>query len=126
MLFAALSGSGFATDESPFDPKTGYRISRYRAPVPQTVPGAKPISAADVVPLIAQKRAVLIDVLAAEGAGPDPATGAWRLSKPHSNIPGSVWLPDVGRGDITPALDAYFRVEGWRHQGSGVNGRKPA
>ena len=27
---------------------------------------------------------------------------------PRRDIPGSIWLPDVGRGAISPALDAWF------------------
>ena len=28
---------------------------------------------------------------------------------PHRDIPGSLWLPDVGRGALSPELEGYFR-----------------
>jgi PQQ-dependent catabolism-associated CXXCW motif protein len=96
-------------EEPEFDEATGYRVSRYRSPVPNNVPGGNTISAADVAVLIKDKNALLVDVMPSDGAGLDPATGEWHLTKPRQNIPGSVWLPDVGRGQLTPAMDEYFR-----------------
>jgi len=29
---------------------------------------------------------------------------------PRRNIPGNLWLPDVGRGALNPELEAYFRT----------------
>lgn len=106
---AAADGDIAPGDEANFDPQTGYRIAHYRAPVPPSVPGGTRISAADVDALRRDQNAALIDVMASYGAGPDPQTGAWRLSKPRTNIPGSIWLPDVGKGKIEPTLEAYFR-----------------
>ena len=98
-----------ADEPSPFDAATGYRISRYRAPVPDTVPGGTRISLETLDTLVAKEHAVLLDVLASEGGGPDPASGEWRLSKEHRNIPGSTWLSDVGKGELTPEIDTYYR-----------------
>jgi PQQ-dependent catabolism-associated CXXCW motif protein len=28
---------------------------------------------------------------------------------PHRDIPGSLWLPDVGRGALSPELEDFFR-----------------
>ena len=47
--------------------------------------------------------------MAAEGGGIDGETGQWRLIKTHDHIPGSTWLPDVGRGHIDARLESYFR-----------------
>jgi PQQ-dependent catabolism-associated CXXCW motif protein len=92
-----------------FDPTSGYRIAHYRSPVPETVDGGTRIFAADVEQLIAQKHAVLIDAMPSEGGRADAETGEWHMLVPHSNIPGSTWLPDVGKGDITPMFEAYFK-----------------
>jgi PQQ-dependent catabolism-associated CXXCW motif protein len=92
-----------------FDAATGYRISRYRSPVPETVPGGTRITAADVQGLVKNQNAVLLDVMPSDGAGLDAATGEWHMTKPRQNIPGSVWLPDVGRGQLTAAMETYFR-----------------
>lgn len=108
LLFAiALQGSVSA--EEHFDPETGFRTSRYRAPTPQTAPGATTITVDDVKRLVRDENAVLLDAMPSEGAGPDPRTGVWRLVKTREHIPGSVWLPDVGRGTLTPAMEHYFK-----------------
>jgi PQQ-dependent catabolism-associated CXXCW motif protein len=95
--------------EPEFDAVTGYRIARYRTPVPETVPGGTRISAAEIKDLIKQHDAALIDVMPSDGAGLDTATGQWRMTTPRQHIPGSVWLPDVGKGELSPAMEQYFR-----------------
>lgn len=92
-----------------FDPQTGYRTSRYRAPVTLDCPGAIRIDFDDVRALVRDRQAVLLDVMAAEGGGADPKTGAWRLTKSRQNIPGSHWLPDVGKGFLAAGMESYFR-----------------
>ena len=111
MLTLALLTAAHA-EESPehFDAETGYRISRYRAPTPETAPGATTITVDEVKGIIRRERAVLIDAMPGEGAGADPKTGEWRLVKTRAHIPGSVWLPDVGRGRLTPAMESYFKA----------------
>lgn len=95
-------------DAEAFDPVTGFRIAHYRAAVPESVKGATRVDL-DKVDALLKDGAVLLDVMPSEGAGPDPATGAWRLSRPHQTIPGATWLPDVGRGKITAEFDAYLK-----------------
>ena len=107
-LLVSVTAAAAAGQEEPmFDPVTGYRIAHYRAAVPETVPGGRRVDLEKVDALI-KSGAVLLDVMPSEGAGPDPTTGQWRLSRPHQSIPGATWLPDVGRGKITPAFDAYL------------------
>jgi PQQ-dependent catabolism-associated CXXCW motif protein len=95
-------------DETLFDPVTGYRISRYRSPTPERVPGGTRIMAADVSELINTQRAILIDVMPSEGGRPEPKSGQWYLLKPHQNIAGSTWLADVGLGVLNPDQSSYF------------------
>ncbi|HMN37083.1 MAG TPA: rhodanese-like domain-containing protein [Hyphomicrobium sp.] len=111
-IFAAILAAGaFCAEadekDASFDPVTGYRIAHYRAAVPETVTGGTRVDL-DRVDVLIKEGAILLDVMPSEGAGPDPATGEWRLSRPHSSIPGSTWLPDVGRGRITPAFENYL------------------
>ncbi|MBX9925751.1 MAG: hypothetical protein K2Y05_05290 [Hyphomicrobiaceae bacterium] len=108
--------AGKAADEKPatadplFDPVTGYRLQLYRAPVPQQAPpGATMVSLEELTDIVTKRGGVLVDVNPAEGAGADPVTGAWHVPKPRRSMAGSTWLPDVGRGTLTPILDAYFR-----------------
>ncbi len=91
------------------DPNTGFRLGHYRAPTPQTVPKARRIDLAGLRDLLKEPNVALIDVMAHTGAGPDPESGEWRLSEARMNIPGSVWLPEVGQGRLTPVLRRYFR-----------------
>ena len=106
MLVASLCARAAEPDAS-FDPETGYRIAHYRAAVPETVPGGTRINL-ETLDHLAKDGAVLLDVMPSEGAGPDPSTGAWRLSRPHQTIPGATWLPDVGRGKLAGGFDAYL------------------
>jgi PQQ-dependent catabolism-associated CXXCW motif protein len=111
LLLALLSCHPVRGEEALFDAATGYRIARYRAPVVEPPPGAKRIALEDLDRLVAREKAVLLDVTPSDGGGPDPATGAWRTVKPHHHIPGSVWLPDVGKGTLEARLERYFRAE---------------
>ena len=92
------------------DPATGYRIAQYRAPTPQTVPGGTLVTLETLQALVRDQRATLIDVTPSQGAGADPVTGAWHLPKPHANMAGTTWLPDVGKGTLSPALASYFKL----------------
>ncbi len=93
------------------DPVTGYRTERYQAAVPDTPPVGKRVWIDDIDQLVAQEKAVLVDVSPITGAGYDPATGRWRNSKPHDSLPGAVWLPEVGRGVIDANVERFFRQE---------------
>jgi PQQ-dependent catabolism-associated CXXCW motif protein len=63
----------------------------------------------EVEALRRERGAALVDVMAADGAVADPATGVWHVPKPRLHMAGSLWLPNVGRGVLTPEFDAYFR-----------------
>jgi PQQ-dependent catabolism-associated CXXCW motif protein len=89
----------------------GYRMDHYRAPVPETVHGAAVVHTAGLPRLIAAQHPVLIDVLPAPTPPTDPRPGLPRMPLPHTDIPGSLWLPDVGRGAIAPQTDAWFRAQ---------------
>ncbi len=86
-----------------------YRTEDYRAPVPATVAGGHAIVTNEAQRLWREKRAVFVDVLPAprrpEGLRPE---ALWK-PLPHRDIPGSLWLPDVGRGALPEPLEAYFR-----------------
>lgn len=98
-----------AIDTTLYDAETGYRIAHYRSAVPDDVPGGTIIQIEDIDPLIKTQNAILVDVMPSTGFGFSPKTGKWRLSKIHDDIPGSTWLPDVGKGRISNVLDRYFQ-----------------
>ena len=91
------------------DPATGFRMERYRAPTPETMPGGRVVQTVDVQGAMADGRTILVDVYPPKGAGPDPLDGTWRNSETRDTIPGAIWLPEVGRGFLAADYEAYFR-----------------
>lgn len=87
----------------------GFRIADLRAPVPDQVPGGTTVDTVKAKILIDRQSALPIDVLPQppQPAG-RPADSLW-LPPKRFNIPGSVWLPNVGFGQLSDALDHYFR-----------------
>lgn len=113
LVCASATASDYAVD-----PDTGYRMARYRAPVPRSVPGGQVVTTADVRALLsatAQASAVLppdtvlIDVYPPRGAIIDPLTDDWLLSDVRESLPGATWLPEVGRGYLDDIRARYFR-----------------
>jgi PQQ-dependent catabolism-associated CXXCW motif protein len=108
LLFAAALGAR-AVAEVPLP--EGYRTEDYRAPTPDRVPGARTLDTAQAEAVWRQGGAVWIDVLPAPRRPAElPATALW-LPSPRRGIPGSLWLPEVGRGVLAPVLEAWFRGE---------------
>jgi PQQ-dependent catabolism-associated CXXCW motif protein len=84
----------------------GYRMSDYSAPVPDRLPGATTIDAARAAELLAGGDAVFIDVIP---TAPRPEDREQWNQPTKSSLPTAHWLPNVGRGEIPDATDAYFR-----------------
>lgn len=88
----------------------GYRRDHYRAVTPDTAPGATTITAAQLRVLQEKhERFGLIDVLPQPPRPVGLASDAIWLPPRHDNIPGSLWLPDVGQPVLSPELEQYFR-----------------
>lgn len=105
--FALLAGVGVRAAESPPEPQN-YRMEDYRSPTPATLAGARVVDTQGAAQLWRDKAAVFIDVLPhAQKPANLPASTVWR-EKRRDNIPGSLWLPDVGYGAIAPETQAYF------------------
>jgi PQQ-dependent catabolism-associated CXXCW motif protein len=93
-----------------------YRTEAYRAPTPATLKGAVVLTSLGAHALWALKGAGFIDVLPQAPRPKNlPAAVVWR-DKPRDDIPGSVWLPDTGYGELAPAMLDYF-VTGLRKAG---------
>jgi PQQ-dependent catabolism-associated CXXCW motif protein len=105
IVVGVLSGSAAAGVPEPRD----YRLDDYRAPVPTTIAGGRVIHAKGLQALLARGGVLLVDVLPAprrpDGMRPDQP---W-MPVPRQDIPGSLWLPDVGRGALDPAMDRWFQ-----------------
>ncbi len=64
-------------------------------------------------------KALWIDVLPAPRRPANLPESALWMPLPHRVIPGTHWLPDIGRGALNPAIEAYFR----NHLDTTVKGR---
>lgn len=92
------------------DPSTGYRMGRYRAPVPVDIPGGVTLDNIAAMNRYASNDLLFIDVYPPKGLGPDPLAGHWVTNEIRETIPGATWLPEVGRGFLQPdALDYFTR-----------------
>ncbi len=96
--------------EGPPPEPAGYRTENYRAPTPATLAGARVLSTVAAERLWRDKAAVFIDVLprAPRPANLPPGT-IWR-DKPRLDIPGSIWLPDTGYGELASVTEEYLRT----------------
>ena len=87
----------------------GYRTQDYRTPTPATLSGARTITTAQAHAVWKSGEAVFIDVLPHPPRPANlPAGTIWR-ERERLDIPGSLWLPDTGYGELAPAMEAYFR-----------------
>ena len=107
-LFAAAAGASLAAPQAaPREPE-GYRTDDYAALVPATLRGASVLSTAKAFELWSQTAAVFVDVLPRP---PKPAglpkEAIWR-DAPRQDIPGSIWLPDTGYGELAARTQRYF------------------
>jgi PQQ-dependent catabolism-associated CXXCW motif protein len=86
----------------------GYRLEQYRAATPATLRGAGVIGTDEAASIWRDRSASFVDVLPRPPRPRDlPAGTLWR-DKPRANIPGSIWLPDTGYGELAPSMADYF------------------
>ncbi len=105
LLVAVLVGRGWAAEVLEPD---SYRLENYRSPTPATLRGARAIDTEEAEKIWRNGSAAFIDVLPRP---PRPKTlpqGTVWHDKPRSNIPGSIWLPDTGYGELAPVMADYF------------------
>ncbi len=107
LLALALSAAPAHADPAVPVPE-GYRQDEYRAPVPDTVPGAQTVHTAELQALLAAGPVVLIDVLPAPRRPDAMRPGMPWLPAAHRTLPGSLWWPEVGRGVLAPEVEARF------------------
>ena len=88
----------------------GYRLDQYDAPVPETLNGAKVVDVVNVKQLVETGSVIPIDVLPAVRKPESLSSASLWLPPPHYGIPGSLWLPDVGRGKLNDQLNLYFQT----------------
>jgi PQQ-dependent catabolism-associated CXXCW motif protein len=106
-VFIAFSVCAQAADPAPPEP-AGIWTGPLQGAVPATITGGKVVDAAAIETLVAQEQAVLIDV-APWPHKPANAGEDWVLP-PHRSLPGAVWLPDVGNGDASLTVEAWYQA----------------
>ena len=108
LLLLPLLAQADAVQKYDVDPSTGFRMERYRAPVPADISGGNTLDNAAAVLLHDSGDAVFIDVYPPKGLGPDPLDGHWIITETRDSIPGAIWLPEVGRGHLEDDAMDYF------------------
>lgn len=89
----------------------GYRMDAYRAPVPATLEGATVLDTAGLRVLMEKERPLLVDVLPKPRKPPGREPGQLWIEPVREHIPGSVWLPNTGYGELSEEFERYFREE---------------
>ena len=100
-----------------------YRMDHYRSPVPASIHGGSVVHVDGLPGLMASQHPVLIDVLPAPEPPPEQRAGLPRMPLPHRDLPGSLWLPEVGRGALSAQTEAWFRAQ--LDKATGSNFAKP-
>ncbi|MCG5242654.1 rhodanese-like domain-containing protein [Azospirillum doebereinerae] len=95
-----------APPEIPVEEPAGFRLTDYRAPTPPGLAGATTLDTGAVRALLERGGALPIYVQKLDRSSLPGAP--WLLSKPFRQIPGSVWLPNVGLGAPDPATLDWF------------------
>lgn len=108
LIAASLGGAAHADPAVPVP--DAYRMDNYRAPVPDTVPGAEVLHIPAMQDVVARHGAVLIDVLPAPRRPPDMRPGMPWLPPRHPSLPGALWWPEIGRGAIPDAAAERLRL----------------
>lgn len=98
--------ASFAQDAPP-EPRS-YRLDDYRSKTPKTLAGATVIDTQRAFEMWSAKQAAFVDALPhpPKPAGL-PKDAVWRET-PRFDIPGSLWLPDTGYGELSPSTLRYF------------------
>lgn len=87
---------------------SGYRMDHYRSPTPRTLEGARVIETAELLALPAADRPILIDTTPLGRTGLTDFDGTWIKTAERWNLPGSLWLPNVGYGYLDATIEAFF------------------
>ncbi|MEO3998341.1 PQQ-dependent catabolism-associated CXXCW motif protein [Mesorhizobium sp. CAU 1732] len=87
----------------------GYRMGDYKARVPDTLKDVRVVDTKEAEALWREKKTLFIDVMPNTPKPANlPAGTIWK-DKVRENIPGSIWLANVGYGAIPDETADYFR-----------------
>ncbi len=107
---SATAGPTHANHNAAAPEPSGYWTGPIGSPVPLTIEGGTVIrSARQLRTLMGQGGTVVVDVSNAPRRPENLAPGAPWLPLPHHAIPGSLWIPGVGLGEIPVSVDDFYR-----------------
>jgi PQQ-dependent catabolism-associated CXXCW motif protein len=105
LLWAPMPSSGQDVAEP-----EGYRTEDYRATTPASLTGARVVGTPQAEQIWKAGGAIFVDVMPhAPRPANLPSDTIWR-DKPRRNIPGSIWLADVGYGALASVTESYLRA----------------
>ncbi len=88
----------------------GYFTGNVNSPVPASLHGGKVIHVQALSKLVlAGANLVIVDVSNAPVRPDNLAAGATWDPPLHRGIPGALWIPEVGMGEVPASVDAYFK-----------------
>ena len=108
--FALAVVSAALAAGAPSPEPEGFRLDDYQSGTPLTVDGHPTLDTPAARRLWETHAAVFIDVLPAPRRPDNLAPSAIWAPVPRRDIPGSVWLPEVGRGALSGPIEAWFRA----------------
>ena len=108
LVFGLLNFSTYVQSNELVEEPDDYKLDNYRSATPETLSGATVVGALVAKELYDNGEVIFIDVLPSPKR-PEalPESEIW-LPKKRLNIPGSVWLADVGFGVLSDELNHYF------------------
>jgi PQQ-dependent catabolism-associated CXXCW motif protein len=107
---AVLAAPSVSHDSVAVAEPSGYWTGPTNSPVPLTITGGKVIHDAHRLrTLLKHSGTIIVDVSNAPRRPENMAAGAPWLPLPHRAIPGSLWIPGVGLGEVPPSVDDFFR-----------------
>jgi PQQ-dependent catabolism-associated CXXCW motif protein len=110
LLAATMAGQSIPVQAGTVEEPHGYRMEDYRAPVPRSLRGARVVRTDEARSLWYAGKAVFLDVMPYTPKPANlPAGTIWR-DKVRKDIPGSLWLVNVGYGALSPETRDYFRA----------------
>ena len=104
------SGAAASDRECVAQEPSGYRMTEFRAPVPCTLAGATVVTTEALRRRIERDPPLLVDVLPSPRRPEGLPEGTPWLPPARRSIPGTVWLPNTGLGDLPVEEEAYLRA----------------
>jgi PQQ-dependent catabolism-associated CXXCW motif protein len=86
----------------------GYRLENYRSPTPTTLRGVKVVDTDEAEKIWRSHSASFVDVLPRPPRPRNLPEGTLWRDTPRADIPGSIWLPDTGYGELASSMAGYF------------------